>query len=181
MSSRLIRLWVRLLGGATLVLILIWSFFSPEIVSTYWHLRFGDSITFHQWKVPVPKHWAVLSRSKSFILQRPTRFYESEDVPTISLEALNPGKPVNPEYLKQNLVQAIQADGYSFQAETPIQIAANNGYCLQFKSTKNPQSFRISCDSLAAELSLDYFGPKSEVETFYSVVSRIGADQARAK
>jgi len=107
------------------------------------------------------------------------RFYDSEDPPGIIVETLSPGKPVDPERLKQASIRVISEKGYVFQEERPIQIAAHRGYCLHFTSAKDQKKVRISCDSLSADLSVDYFGRISEIETFYSVVGQIGRQGLR--
>ena len=175
MSTWLNRSRARLLVGTILVLLFIWPFFIPEIVSTYWHLRFGDSATFNHWKVPVPKGWSAFTREGMLVIQKPTRFYEKDDPPAIIPEVLNPDKPVDPEQLKHASIQVISAKGYSFQEERRIQIGPESGYCLLFTSDRNPKDISIACDSLAAKLSVRFFGPRSEIETFYTVVSRITA------
>jgi hypothetical protein len=179
MSLRHTRPRARLLLCSILILLLPLPFFLPEIVSTYWHLRFGDSITFNGWAIPVPKGWAVFTRDDIFIIQKILRFYQSEDAPTISLGILSPGKPVDPERLKQASIRVISEQGYAFQEERPIQIAAHGGYCLHFTTGKDKKKIRISCDSLSAELSVDYFGQSSEIQTFYSVVGQIKRQDIR--
>ncbi|SRR6266849_728818 len=173
MLQRHTRSRVRLLLGSILILLFASLFFLPEIVSTYWHLRFGNSTVFHGWTVPVPRGWAAFTRGDIFIIQKVLRFYDSEDAPTISLDILSPGKPVDPERLKQASIRVISEKGYVFREERPIQIAAHLGYCLHFTTGKDQKKIRISCDSLSAELSVDYFGRSSEIETFYSVVGQI--------
>lgn len=174
MSQNRIRSRIVLLLGSVLIFLLVCrSFFLPEIFSTYWHMRFGGSTTFHGWRIPVPRGWYAATRDDLLIIQKATPFYESEDAPTISPGILSPGKPVDPERFRQASIQVISKQGYFFQEERRFQIGRDSGYCLHFTSEKDQKHIRISCDSLAAQLSMDYFGPNSEIQTFYSVVGQI--------
>ncbi len=114
-----------------------------------------------------------MTHNDQLIIQKTTRFYDGEDAPTISPVILSPGKPVDPERVKQASIQVISKKGYAFQQERPLQIGTDPGYCLHFTAGKDQKNIRISCDSLSAHLSLDYFGPSSEIQTFYSVASQI--------
>jgi len=174
MSQRRIRSRIVLLLGSVLILLLgCGSFFLPEIVSTYWHMRFGDSTTFHGWRIPVPRGWYASTRNDLLIIQKATRFYESEDAPTISPGILSPGKPVDPERFRQASIQVFSKQGYLFQEERPFQIGIDSGYCLHFTAHKDQKHILISCDSLSAQLSVGYLGAISEIQTFYSVVGQI--------
>jgi len=174
MSQKSIRSRIVLLLGSVLILLLVCgSFFLPEIVSTYWHVRFGDSTTFHGWRIPVPRGWYAATRNDLLIIQKTTRFYDSDDAPTITPDILSPGKPVDPERLKQASIQVISRQGYLFQEERPFRIGTDSGYCLHFTADKDRKHIHIICDSLSAQLSVGYFGPNSAIQTFYSVVGQI--------
>jgi hypothetical protein len=173
MPQKRYRSRVALLLGSVLILSFGGLLFLPELVSTYWHLRYGDSTAFRGWRVPVPKGWYGVTRNDQLIIQKLLRFYENGDAPTIIPEVLSPSKTVNPEALKEASIRAISKKGYVFQGERPIQIGTDPGYCLHFMTGKDQKSIRISCDSLSAHLAVHLFGPSSEVQTFYSVVGQI--------
>jgi hypothetical protein len=164
------------LGSALILVLLAGSFFLPEIVSTYWHLRFGDSTSFGGRNIPVPKGWWASTRSDLLIIQKSLRFYQSEDAPTISVEVFGPSKQVDPETLKQASMRTITEKGYTFHDDKPIQAGTDRGYCLNFVSAKDDKSIRITCYLLQGHLSLDLFGPSSEAQTFYSVISQIRSE-----
>ena len=127
MSQNRIRSRIALLLGSVLILLLVCGFFFlPEIVSTYWHMCFGGSTTFHGWRIPVPKGWYAATRNDLLIIQKATPFYESEDAPTISPGILSPGKPVDPERFRQASIQVISKQGYLFQEERPFQIGSDS-------------------------------------------------------
>lgn len=168
-----------LLLAAFLILAFCAAFFLPKIISTLWHLRHGDSITFHRWRIPVPRGWYAVTRDDYLIIQKMTRFYDGEDAPTISPGILSPAKPIDPERLKQASIQMISKKGYIFQEERPLQIGTDPGYCLHFTADKDHKNIRISCDLLSAHLSVDYFGQGSETQTFYSVVGQIRRQDIR--
>jgi hypothetical protein len=177
MAQKAYRSRVALLLGTALILLLVsGSFLLPEIVSTYWHLRYGYSTTFHGWRIPVPRRWWAFTRDDLLIIQQPVRFYHTNDAPTISVELLSPSEPVDAEALKQASVRAFSKDGYVFQADRPIEIGTDPGYCLQFTTAKDQKRIHISCDSLSAHLALHLFGTTSEIQTFYSVIGQIRPD-----
>lgn len=164
--------------GTFLILAFSVTFFLPEIISTCWHVRFGDSTTFHGWRVAVPRGWWAFTREDLLILQRPSRFYDREDTPGISVEVFRPGEPIDPEVMKQASIRALSRKGYVFQEEKPIQTGTDRGYCLHFAPGKYQKKIRISCYLSAAHLSLDLFGPSSETETLYSVVGQMRREVA---
>ena len=173
MPTSLTRSWVRLLSGTLLVILLTLPFFIPEIVSTYWHLRFGDSTTFHEWKVPVPKGWFAFTREDLLVLQKATRFFETEDAPTISFALLPPGGPVDPRVLKEITISTNSKKGYAFQEDKPIEAGNNPGYCLSFRGAEGKNTVRISCYLSAGHLFVDLFSGPSETQTLYTVVEHI--------
>src|SRR5260370_12780535 len=152
-----------LLVAVFVVLSVVGSFLLPELVSTYWHLRNGDSTAFQGWSIPAPKGWRAFTRDGFLMVQKPLRFYDREDAaPGISVEVFRPGKPVDSEVLRQASIRAISEKGYVFQEERPIQIGTDRGYCLHFtggKDQENIRTSRISCYLSAAHLSLHPFGP----------------------
>lgn len=162
--------------GVVLILMLAGVYFLPEIVSTVWHIRHGESTNFHGWNIPVPRGWAAFTRGDLYIIQKILRVYQREDAPTIALGTISPSKPVDPERLKQASIEAMSNQGYIFQQEVPIQIATHRGYCLDFTTGNVEKSLRISCTLTSANLSVDYFGRSSERQTFYAIVARIGRD-----
>lgn len=161
------------LVGLILIFVFIGLFFLPEIVSTYWHLRFGDSITFHAWRVPVPRGWWAFIREDLLIVQKSLRFYQGEDAPTISVGSLSPGQSVDPKALKEAMIRRISNQGYVFQGDRSTQVGNDRVYCLHFADDKDHKKIRISCDSVTAQLSLDFFGQSSEIQDFYSLVGQI--------
>jgi hypothetical protein len=179
MSQKHARSQVRLLIWSVLILLFSCAFFLPEIVSTYWHLRFGDSITYHSWRVPVPRRWYAITRDDHLIIQKTTRFYDNEDAPTIIPDVLSPSKTVDPEAFRKASIRVISKEGYVFQEERSIQIGADRGFCLHFTTSNNQKKIHITCDSLAAQLSVGFFGPSSEIQTFYSVVGQIRRQDIR--
>ena len=172
MATSLTRSRVRLVSG-TLLVLLAFPFFIPEIVTTYWHSRFGDSTTFHQWKVPVPKGWFAFTREDLLIIQKPTRFFESENAPTISLALSRPADPVDPDVLKDITIRANSTNGYALQEDKPIQAGNNYGYCLDFRSDSHKDSVRISCYLPVPHLFVDFFSGPSETQTLYYLVEHI--------
>jgi hypothetical protein len=148
-------------------------FFEPELVSTYWHPRYGGSTTFHGWTVLVPRGWSPATGDDQLILNKMLRFYDHRDVPSIILGTLVPRKPIDPEVLKDALIHTIVNEGYVFQETRLIHIGAHPAYCVHFASAKDPEWIRINCESLAAQLSLDLFGWHSEIQDFYSVVGQL--------
>jgi hypothetical protein len=173
MLQKRTRSRVALLLGSVLIFSFAGLFFLPELVSTYGHVRFGDSTTFHGWRVPVPRGWWAFTGNDQLIIQKMNRFYGKNDPPGIIVATLSPGKPVDPEALKEAAIRVISKEGYIFQEDRPIQIGTDPGYCLHFTTGKDQKNFRITCNSLAAQLSVGLFGPSSEVQTFYSVVGQI--------
>ena len=159
--------------GAVLIVVFCGAFFLPEIISTYWHVRFGRSTTFDGWSVAVPGGWWAFTREDLLIIQKSLRFYQRDDAPTISVEIFSPGKTVDSEALKQGSIRAISQKGYVFQEDRPIQIGTDRGYCLHFSTGAGRENIRISCYLLAAHISLDLFGRSSDVQDFYSVVRQI--------
>jgi len=77
---------------------------------------------------------------------------------------------------KQASVQRISRDGYIFEEDRPIRIGTKSGYCLRFRAVARSRKVRMSCEVLSAQLSLDFYGNRSEVDTFNSVVARLKAD-----
>ena len=179
MLQKRIRARVRLLFWSVLIFLFSSSFFLPEIVSTYWHIRFGDSTSFHGWRVPVPKGWFALARNDYLIVQKTTRFYDREDGPTIIPDVLNASKAVDVDAFRKASIRVISKQGYVFQEERPIQIGTDSGYCLHFTNADDQKKIHISCDSLAAQLSVGFFGPRSEIQTFYSVVGQMRRQDIR--
>jgi hypothetical protein len=153
--------------------LLVGLFFEPELVSTYWHMRFGDSTTFQGWTIPVPKGWWVSSNNSQLIVQKMLRFYEHRDPPSIIVEAVRPSNPVDPETLKKELIYALTNQGYSLQEDRPIHIGTHPGYCLHFINSTDPNGLHISCESMTAQLSLDFFGRHSEIQNFYLVLDQL--------
>jgi len=166
------------LMGTFLVLAFSVAFFLPEIVSIYWHARFGDSTTFHGWKVPVPRGWWAFIREDLLIIQKPTRFYQAADAPTISVEIFSPDKSVDPEDVKQASTRAILKQGYVLQGDRPIQIGTDQGYCLDFNIANDHKNVRSSCYLSASHLSLELFGRPSEVQAFCSMVAQVRREVA---
>jgi len=139
MSQKRIR--SRIVFSVLIPLLVCGSFFLPEIVSTYCHARFGDSTTFHGWRIPVLRGWYAVTRNDLLIIQKATRFYDSEDAPTITPDILSPGKPVDPERLKQASIQVISKQGFLFQEERPFRIGTDSGYCYILPPTKTRSTF----------------------------------------
>jgi hypothetical protein len=148
-------------------------FFEPEIVSAYWHLEIGNTATIHGWTVPVPKGWWALAQGDQLIVNKMRRFYDRREPLSIIVGTLRPSKPVEPEALKTALIHTISNQRYAFQAAQSIQIGASPGYCFHFTSAKDPKQVRISCDSVAAQVSLDLFGRQSEIQDFYFVLGQM--------
>jgi hypothetical protein len=159
--------------GSILIFVLVGAFFLPELVSMYWHLRHGNSTTFHGWSVNVPRGWWASTRDDQLILQKTLRLYDRADWPTIVVGSLSPGKPVGPEALREALIHTLSREGYIFQQDRTIRIGNDVGYCEHFIAGNDSEAIRISCDSLGAQLSLDLFGRQFEIESFYSVVGQI--------
>jgi hypothetical protein len=148
-------------------------FFEPEIVSTYWHLEFGNAATIHGWTVPVPKGWWALTQGDQLIVNKMQRFYDRSEPLSIIVGTLRPSKPVEPDALKTALIHAISNQGYVFQEAQSIRIGASPGYCVHFTGATDPKRVRISCESVAAQVSLDLFGRQSEIQSFYFVLGQM--------
>ena len=152
-------------------------FLEPEIVSIYWHARFGNSTTFRGWKIPVPKGWWAFTHGDELIVQKMKRFYQRGDPAGIIVDTFNPSKAVEPEAFEDALIHTNSEKGYVFQEHRPIRIGAESGDCLRFSSTKGEELVHISCDSLSAQLALDLYGRASDIPTFYSMVDNIVDDR----
>lgn len=162
-----------LLASLLLTLALVGLFFEPEIISTYWHLRFGNFTTFHGWRIPVPKGWWAFTKEDQLIIQKMRRFYDRRDPAGIIVGTLTPSRPVKPEALKEASIQVNSKKGYALKEDRPFSIGSGTGYCLHFSALKDEKLIHITCDSLSAGLSLDLYGRPSDIQPFYSVVSQI--------
>lgn len=105
-----------------------------------------------------------------------TRFYEREDPTGIIVGFLRPGQPIDPEVLKDASIRTNSRHGYELEEDRPIKIGTKNGYCLRFGAVNDDQSIRVSCDSLPAQLSLDFSGRPSDVQTLYEVIGQIRSE-----
>jgi len=164
-----------------IVLLVIVLFFQPELVSAYWHARYGNSTTFHEWSVPIPKGWRAFTREDQLIIQKMNRFYDQEGPPGIILGIVNTTNAVNPESLKESLRRTLSKDGYVFQHDRTILIDTNRGYCLHFVTAIDKHSIRISCEAPTVHLSLDFFGTDSEMQQFYYIVGQMKRTVADSK
>jgi hypothetical protein len=176
MPRNYLRSRAALLTSSVLALVVAGLFLQPEIVSAYWHLRFGNATPFHGWSVPVPRGWWAFRHDDQLIIQRMLRFYERGDPAGIIVQVSTPGKPIEPETLKRASIQRISNDGYVFEEDRPIHIGTTDGYCLRFSATGRPPSIRMTCEAPSAQLSIDFYGSLSDVEAFDSVVVRLKPD-----
>ena len=161
-----------LLIGLIVALLLFALLLQPEIVSTYWHLRYGDTIGFHGWIFHVPNGWWVLKRDDQLILQKMDRFYERDEPEEIILSTLNPPRPVALDALKYAAIQMYLKRGSALKEDRPIQLGGGTGYCLHFSASNGEKQLHITCDSLDAQLSLDFWGRSSDVQTLYSLINQ---------
>jgi hypothetical protein len=159
--------------ASILISALIGVFFLPELVSTYWHARHGESTSFQGWALPVPRGWWAFVHDNELIIQRMNRVYDRVEPSSIVVGSLSPGKPVDPEVLREELVHTLSKEGYIFQQNQTIRIGNDAGYCVHFLANKDHERIRISCESLGARLSLDLFGRQFEIQPFYSVIGQI--------
>lgn len=106
-------------------------------------------------------------------MQKPTRFYEKEEAPTISVGSFRPGDAPDREVLNRVIIQMNSKKGYIFQEDKQVQIGTDGGHCLLFSRGKSQMNMTISCYSLADQLFLDFFSHGSDTQTFYAVVSQI--------
>ena len=90
------RSWAALLASLFIALVLVGLFLEPEIVSTYWHLRFGNFTKFHEWRIPVPKGWWAFTKEDQLIVQKMRRFYDRGDPAGIIVGTLTSSKPIKP-------------------------------------------------------------------------------------
>jgi hypothetical protein len=173
---RYLRSYTALLAASSfLMLALIVGFFLPEIACTYWHVRFGNSATYHGWNIPVPTGWRATTHNEQLIITKPLRFYDTSDVPEVVVGALDASKPIDPDRLDELMVHRLSQDGYILRKIRQIQVGGRDTDCLQFGAYKPGESIRISCMCIGAHLSVDLFGRPSEIEAFYSIVSQIRA------
>lgn len=165
---------------ATIVVLIFFALlFQPEAVSIYWHLRFGDTTEFHGWVIRIPSGWWAFTGNDQLVIQKMDRFYQRDESEEIIVGPLNPPKPVALDALKNAVTQMYVNKGSALQEDRPIHLGPEKGYCLHFSPNKGEKQFRITCDSLDAQLSLDYFGHPSDSQTFYSVIDQ--ARRARVK
>lgn len=168
-----------IIASFVLLSIILGLFFEPEIVSIYWHARFGSSASFAGWKIPVPRGWWAFTHEQQLVVQKMRRFYERGDPAGIIVETLSPSNAVLPEDLKEALIQANSKKGYAFQEQRPIHIGTKGGECLHFSADKGDQVVHITCNSLPAHLALDLYGRSSDIQTFYSVIGQM-VDERRS-
>lgn len=152
---------------------LVASFFFPELVSAYWHLRHGNSTSFHGSRIPIPWGWWASTDNNQLIIQKMIWTYDRSDPTMILVLSLKSNATTSESVFKQLLIHDISKDGYVFRGERDILVESDTGSCLEFHSDTQRRNIRISCWSWKAHLSLDLFGYDHDVQPFYSVVNRV--------
>lgn len=143
------RLILRLLGvllGALLVILL-----SIPLLGPCWHILYGDSIFYADWKIPVPKGFYV-RRSE----EGPTMWKESFGIPFfkapyghISLFRRQQPFSFERDYLqfRNGLTQDAAERKYEFKAERTVQVGKNPGYCLEFGQSSQRTLLRCTVEN----------------------------------
>lgn len=164
---------VTLIAILVLTCTMLGTFFLPELVSAFWHLRHGKSVTFHGWMIPVPSGWWAYTYEDKLIIQKMTRVYEHIRSPEVIILPLNSRGIVNDAAFGQQLIRDFSKNGYSLQLKKAFKLAGNTVSCFEFADAAHQRNVRISCWSLDSGLSLDFLGYKHNVPVFYSVVDQI--------
>lgn len=147
--------------------------FLPEVTALGWHLSHGNSVTFHEWDVPVPTGWRSFTKDDDLYIQRMHRFYFvdrgfSQVVITTLVSGIS-----NSQAQKKSLVEHAAGQRYQFLGEHKIRLKSQDGYCLSFATVKNLQRIWITCDVPEVGLSLNFMGDQVYAPTLDFVIERI--------
>lgn len=150
---------------------LVVSLFLPVSVSVYWHMRHGNTTYFHGSAIPIPWGWWPSNDDDELVIQKSIWTYDRSNPTMILVLNLNFNRAVNVDVFKEGLLRDLSKQGYVLRSDRDIHVGTDS--CLEFNSKTQRRNIRISCWSWKAHLSLDLFGRDSDIQSFYSVVSRV--------
>ena len=166
-------------AASMLVCAIVVACFFPQLVGTYWHLRHGNSIEFHEWTIPVPRGWWPQTDGSQLVIQKMTWNYDRNDSTVIEVLTMNYSQPVHIDALKKAVLNQMSRDGYAFRGDRDVDIGSSPGYCAKFVNDTRHRNIHIACWSLKNHLSLDLLGYARDVQTFYSVIDQIKPSKAQ--
>jgi hypothetical protein len=110
------------------------TLFAGTSVRAYvWHVRHGDSTTFAQWRVPIPKGYFEAGASSFFKLSFGSPFWKAAPWGHISLfHHSQPHAPGSYDRIEAATIRVAAEEGYQLQARRRVQSTSDDSYCFEF-------------------------------------------------
>ncbi len=166
------RKWLSyfLIGAACLTIGCV--VFLNRVFPYTWHLVYGQSARFHQWKVPVPEGWWAYARQGTLIV---VKMQKSADLDShVIVSELPDKRSYDEERFKRSLIENYTSKKeYRFLEERKTRLDNHEGYCLFFLSVSNAERILVACEIPDWELSVNFVGDRAYASNFDSILQGI--------
>jgi hypothetical protein len=147
------------------------TLFAGTSVRAYvWHVRHGDSTTFAQWRVPIPKGYFEAGASSFFKHSFGSPIWKAAPWGHISLFHHSQPAPGSYDRIEAATIRVAAEDGYQLQARRSVQSTSDNSYCFEFSRKSNTSLVAIRCMTDSAELAVYFEGDRRFSNDVYGVV-----------
>ncbi len=150
-------------------------FVGTSVRAYVWHARHGDSITFAQWRVPIPKGYFEAGASSFFKHSFGSPLWKAAPWGHISLfqhsqHNSQPPAPVSYDRIEAATIRVAAEEGYQLQTRRRVQSTSDNSYCFEFSRKSTTSLVAIRCMTDSAELAVYFEGDRRFSNDVYEVV-----------
>lgn len=150
-------------------------FFSPTIVTLYWHLRYGSIIVYRDKRIPVPSRWIVEENVPQGLqlVRLPITVLGLRSLPaSVSLsKGIPPNVPLEEVYKSfQSYFWTYAANGGAVSGPVRFGEGANEGFCMK-ASPRDPHGYsNVQCDLFQGTWSAFFLGEEKDIDSFLQIV-----------